>query len=74
MTATKPRISLENMMGTNPLVFGIPTDEEFPFTNDYAISVIQRGKVEQYAREQESCPEGLVVNIPDRESAPLRPQ
>ncbi len=57
-----PTHGLENMMGTNPLVFGIPTDEEFPFTNDYAISVIQRGKVEQYAREQEACPEGLVVN------------
>ncbi len=57
-----PTHGLENMMGTNPLVFGIPTDEEFPFTNDYAISVIQRGKVEQYAREQTICPEGLVVN------------
>ncbi len=57
-----PTHGLENMMGTNPLVFGIPTDEEFPFTNDYAISVIQRGKVEQYAREQETCPGGLVIN------------
>lgn len=57
-----PTHGLENMMGTNPLVFGIPTDEEFPFTNDYAISVIQRGKVEQYAREQEPCPSGLVIN------------
>lgn len=57
-----PTHGLENMMGTNPLVFGIPTDEEFPFTNDYATSVIQRGRIEQYAREQKNCPEGLVVN------------
>jgi L-2-hydroxycarboxylate dehydrogenase (NAD+) len=57
-----PTHGLENMMGTNPLVFGVPTDEEFAFTNDYATSIIQRGKIEQYAREQRSCPEGLVIN------------
>ncbi|MDC7244092.1 MAG: Ldh family oxidoreductase, partial [Sphaerochaetaceae bacterium] len=26
-----PTNGVENMMGTNPLTFGIPTDEEFPF-------------------------------------------
>jgi L-2-hydroxycarboxylate dehydrogenase (NAD+) len=57
-----PTHGVENMMGTNPLVFGIPTDEEFPFTNDYATSIIQRGKIEQYVREQKSCPAGLVIN------------
>jgi L-2-hydroxycarboxylate dehydrogenase (NAD+) len=57
-----PTHGVENMMGTNPLVFGIPTDEEFPFTNDYATSIIQRGKIEQYVREQRNCPEGLVIN------------
>ncbi len=57
-----PTHGVENMMGTNPLVFGIPTDEEFPFTNDYATSIVQRGKIEQYAREQRACPEGLVIN------------
>jgi L-2-hydroxycarboxylate dehydrogenase (NAD+) len=57
-----PTHGVENMMGTNPLVFGFPTDEEFPFTNDYATSVIQRGKIEQYVREHKSCPEGLVIN------------
>jgi L-2-hydroxycarboxylate dehydrogenase (NAD+) len=57
-----PTHGVENMMGTNPLVFGIPTDEEFPFTNDYATSIIQRGKIEQYFREQRNCPEGLVIN------------
>jgi L-2-hydroxycarboxylate dehydrogenase (NAD+) len=57
-----PTNGVENMMGTNPLVFGIPTDEEFPFTNDYATSIIQRGKIEQYVREQRDCPAGLVIN------------
>ena len=57
-----PTHGVENMMGTNPLVFAFPTDEEFPFTNDYATSVIQRGKIEAFARQGVSCPEGLVLN------------
>ncbi len=57
-----PTHGVENMLGTNPLVFAFPTDEEFPFTNDYATSITQRGKIEQYAREQKKCPEGLVIN------------
>jgi len=57
-----PTHGVENMMGTNPLVFAFPTDEEFPFTNDYATSVIQRGKIEAFARQKQLCPEGLVVN------------
>jgi L-2-hydroxycarboxylate dehydrogenase (NAD+) len=57
-----PTHGVENMMGTNPLVFAFPTDEEFPFTNDYATSVIQRGKIEAFARQGLKSPEGLVVN------------
>lgn len=56
-----PTHGVENMLGTNPLVFAMPTDEGFPFTNDYATSIIQRGKIEQYAREGKDCPAGLVV-------------
>src|SRR4030067_1152738 len=62
-----PTLGVENMLGTNPLVFAMPSDEEFPFTNDYATSIIQRGKIEQYAREGKICPEGLVI---DREGKP----
>lgn len=57
-----PTHGVENMLGTNPLVFAMPTDEDFPFTNDYATSVIQRGKIEQWAREGKSCPQGLVID------------
>jgi LDH2 family malate/lactate/ureidoglycolate dehydrogenase len=56
-----PTFGVENMLGTNPLVFGIPTDEDFPFTNDYATSITQRGKIEQYGREGTDCPPGLVI-------------
>jgi L-2-hydroxycarboxylate dehydrogenase (NAD+) len=61
-----PTHSTENMLGTNPLVFAIPTDEPFAFTNDYATSIIQRGKIEQYAREGLTCPEGLVIDCEGR--------
>ncbi len=57
-----PTHGVENMLGTNPLVWAFPTDEEFPFTNDYATSVIQRGKIEQWAREGKDCPAGLVID------------
>jgi len=56
-----PTFGVENMLGTNPLVFAMPTDEPFAFTNDYATSVLQRGRIEQYAREGRPCPPGLVI-------------
>ena len=56
-----PTFGVENMMGTNPLTFGLPTDEEFPFCLDCATSIIQRGKIEYYARSGKATPAGLVV-------------
>jgi L-2-hydroxycarboxylate dehydrogenase (NAD+) len=58
-----PTWSVENMLGTNPLVFAVPSDEPFPFTNDYATSTAQRGKIELYAREGKSLPPGWVVDL-----------
>ncbi len=57
-----PTWGVENMLGTNPLVFAVPTDEPFPFTNDYATSTAQRGKIELYAREGKRLPAGWVVD------------
>jgi L-2-hydroxycarboxylate dehydrogenase (NAD+) len=56
-----PTNGTENMLGTNPLTFGMPTDELFPFMLDCATSIIQRGKVEVYARIGKKVPEGLVI-------------
>ncbi len=56
-----PTFGVENMLGTNPLTFGIPTDEEFPFVIDCATSISQRGKIEVYAREGKKIPEGWVI-------------
>lgn len=57
-----PTFGVENMMGTNPLIWAIPTDEEFPFCIDCATSVVQRGKIEYYAREGKDTPAGMVIS------------
>lgn len=59
--AIAPTFGVENMLGTNPLTFGIPSDDEFPFLLDCATSIIQRGKVELYAREEKEMPAGWVI-------------
>jgi LDH2 family malate/lactate/ureidoglycolate dehydrogenase len=56
-----PTFGVENMLGTNPLTFGLPTDEDFPFTLDCATSITQRGKIEYFAREGKPTPAGMVV-------------
>jgi len=56
-----PTFGVEPMMGTNPLTFTMPTDEEFPFNFDCATSTIQNGKIEFYERSGKPTPAGLVV-------------
>jgi LDH2 family malate/lactate/ureidoglycolate dehydrogenase len=57
-----PTFGIENMLGTNPLTVGIPTDEDFPFVLDCATSVSQRGKIEHYDRIGKTMPHGWVIN------------
>ncbi len=57
-----PTFGVENMLGTNPLTFSLPTDEEFPFCLDCATSIVQRGRIEYYAREGRKSPEGTVIS------------
>lgn len=56
-----PTFGVENMLGTNPITFGLPTDEEFPFMLDCATSITQRGKIEYFAREGKETPAGMVI-------------
>jgi LDH2 family malate/lactate/ureidoglycolate dehydrogenase len=56
-----PTFGVENMLGTNPLTVGFPTDEEFDFVLDCATSITQRGKIEYYAKIGKETPEGMVI-------------
>ncbi len=47
-----PTFGVQPMLGTNPIAFGAPTDEDIPFLFDAATTIIQRGKIEI------QCPKG----------------
>jgi LDH2 family malate/lactate/ureidoglycolate dehydrogenase len=57
-----PTFGVENMLGTNPLTFVMPSDEDFPFFLDCATSVSQRGKFEFYAKNGKELPKGWVID------------
>ncbi len=67
MTTTSARPSIaptwgvEPMLGTNPMTWGMPSDEAFPYMPDYATSVTQRGKLELYGRLGKELPDGWVI-------------
>lgn len=57
-----PTFGVENMLGTNPITFGMPTDEEFPFVLDCATSITQRGRLKcMTGKERKSRPAGLLT-------------
>lgn len=56
-----PTFGVEPMLGTNPLTFSLPSDEDFPFFLDCATSMTQRGKIEVYGRLDKEVPEGWVI-------------
>ena len=60
--AIPPTFGIEPMLGTNPLTYGAPTDEDFPFLIDCATSIIQRGKVEVYNRLHKPLPNGVIMS------------
>lgn len=57
-----PTFGVEPMLGTNPLCFGIPSNDDFPFVIDCATSVNQRGKIEKYGRDGVDTPRGAVID------------
>jgi len=57
-----PTFGVQPMLGTNPIAFGAPTDEDCPFLFDAATSITQRGKIEVLDRAGEPTPEGWVVD------------
>ena len=60
--AVAPTFSVENVLGTNALTFAMPSDEVFPFCLDCATSMVQRGRIELYDREEKEIPEGWIID------------
>ncbi len=56
-----PTFGIQPMLGTNPIAFGAPTDEPFPFLYDAATSITQRGKIEVLDRAEKPTPAGWVI-------------
>ena len=63
-----PTFGVRPMLGTNPIAFGAPSDEPFPFLFDAATSITQRGKIEVLSRAEKPAPAGWVI---DRQGQPL---
>ena len=61
--STCPTFGVEPLLGTNPICFGAPTDLAYPFIYDAATSISQRGKIEQYAREEKDTPSGWAIDM-----------
>ncbi len=56
-----PTFGVEPLLGTNPIAFSAPSDEEFPYTFDAATSIAPRGAIEVAARAGRPIPEGWVI-------------
>lgn len=66
VTNTRPSVAptfgVQPLLGTNPIAFGAPTDEDIPFLFDAGTPIIQRGKVEILARKNKTLPPGYVID------------
>jgi L-2-hydroxycarboxylate dehydrogenase (NAD+) len=60
--SVSPTFGVKPMLGTNPIAFGAPTDEDFPFLYDAATPITQRGKIEVLARAEKPVPSGWVID------------
>ncbi|HQB97376.1 MAG: Ldh family oxidoreductase [Candidatus Cloacimonadaceae bacterium] len=58
-----PTNGVQPLLGTNPICFGAPTNLPYPFIYDAATSISQRGKIEQYAREEKPTPPYWAINL-----------
>ena len=56
-----PTFGVKPLLGTNPIAFSAPTDENFEFTFDAATSIAPRGKIEIAERTGRAIPKGWVI-------------
>lgn len=57
-----PTFGRDVMFGTNPIAVAVPSLNEIPFVLDMSTTVVTRGKVEVYDREEKELPAGWAVN------------
>jgi L-2-hydroxycarboxylate dehydrogenase (NAD+) len=57
-----PTFGKEMLVGTNPISFSAPAGKNRPFLLDMATSVVPRGKLEVYNRDEKPLPEGWAVD------------
>ena len=57
-----PTFGREAYFGTNPIAVAVPALRQAPFILDMSTTVVTRGKVETYAREGGSLPNGWAVD------------
>jgi len=62
-----PTFGVEPCLGTNPVTWGVPTNDGFDFVIDCATSINQRGKIEKYARLGQDTPKGMVIDLEGNE-------
>jgi L-2-hydroxycarboxylate dehydrogenase (NAD+) len=64
--SVSPTFGVQPMLGTNPIAFGAPTDEDYSFLFDAATPIIQRGKIEVLSREEKLAREGWIIDENNR--------
>jgi L-2-hydroxycarboxylate dehydrogenase (NAD+) len=57
-----PTFGIEMLVGTNPISLAAPAGKNRPFFLDMATSVVPRGKLEVYNRDEKPLPEGWAVD------------
>lgn len=57
-----PTFGRDALLGTNPISVAVPSGKERPFVLDMATSVVPRGKLEVYNRQEKPIPEGWATD------------
>ncbi len=52
----------EKLLGTNPIIVGVPSGEEYPIILDMATSLVANGKIQAAAREGTPIPQGWALD------------
>lgn len=60
--AIAPTFGVEPMLGTNPIAFGAPSNLDFPFIMDFAVSVVRKNKIDYLAKNGTPIPDNWAID------------